>query len=325
MKAAYIEQVGPPQAIQYGDLPLPPVGRRDILVKVEAVTVNAVDTHIRGGSFKTSLPFPFIIGRDMVGTVTEIGKDVTGFRPGDRVWTDNQGYYGRQGTFAQFCAVNEHLLYHLPAGLDPMEAITVLHSTLTAVLGLFFKVGIAPGESIFINGGDGNVGTAVLQLAKASGARVLLTAGNEEKAQWCRTLGADLVINYKTEDVNRAIKEAAPQGVQVYWDATTHFDATQALGVIAERGRIAVMAGSVRQTILPVGAFYLRNCTLYGFTVTDATQDELARYAVEMNAWFVRGLPRGRVAQILPLSHAAEAHELYETTDLLGKLVLVPD
>jgi NADPH2:quinone reductase len=325
MKAAYIEQVGPPQAIQYGELPMPTVGRKDVLVKMVAVEVNAVDTYIRSGSLKTALPFPFIIGRDMVGIVIEIGQDVTRFRPGERVWTDNQGYDGRQGTFAEYCRVDERLLYHLPAGIDMVEAASVLHSSLTAVLGLFFKARLAAGETVFINGGDGNVGTAVLQLAKASGARVLVTAGNEEKAQWCRALGADLVINYKTQDVTRAIKEVAPQGVHVYWDTTTHFDAARALDMMAQRGRIIVMAGPSQQTILPVGPFYLRNCTLYGFTVTDATMEELQRYADQMNVWFARGLPKGKIAQQLPLSHAAEAHQLYETRSLFGKLVLVPD
>jgi len=325
MKAAYIEQVGPSQAIQYGDLPTPTVGRKDILVKVEAVAVNGVDTYIRSGRVKTPLPFPFIIGRDMVGIVTEVGEDVTQFCPGDRVWTDNQGYDGRQGTFSQYCRVDERLLYHLPAGIDPVEAVTVLHSSLTAVLGLFFKARLAAGETIFINGGDGNVGTAILQLAKASGARVLVTAGNEEKGQWCRALGADLVINYKAQDVSKAIKDVAPRGVQVYWDATTHFDAAQAVDVMAQRGRIIVMAGPAQQTLLPVGSFYLRNCTLYGFTVTDATTEELRGYADQMNAWFARGLPKGKIAQMLPLSHAAEAHQLYETRSLFGKLVLLPD
>jgi NADPH2:quinone reductase len=178
MKAAYLEQVGPPQAIQYGELPMPTVGRKDVLVKVVAVAVNAVDTSIRSGSFKTALPFPFIIGRDMVGIVIGIGQDVTQFRPGERVWTDNQGYDGRQGTLAEYCRVDERLLYHLPAGIDLVETVSVLHSSLTAVLGLFFKAQLTAGETVFINGRDGNIGTAVLQLAKASGARVLVTTGN---------------------------------------------------------------------------------------------------------------------------------------------------
>src|SRR5574340_740253 len=115
MKAAYIDQPGPPQNIHYGDLPLPSVGKRDVLVKVLAVDVNAVDTYIESGKFKTPLPFPFIIGRDVTGIVVRAGEEVSRFRAGDRVWANNQGYDGRQGTFAQYCSIDERLLYALPA------------------------------------------------------------------------------------------------------------------------------------------------------------------------------------------------------------------
>src|SRR5258708_38509654 len=109
----------------------------------------------------------------MVGIVPQIGEDVTQFRPGDRVWTNNQGYDGRQGTFAEYCRVNENLLYHLPAGIGPVQAVTVLHSSLTAILGLFFKAKLAAGETIFINGGGWNHGHPGVQLCQTSRQQVL--------------------------------------------------------------------------------------------------------------------------------------------------------
>lgn len=325
MKAAYIEQPGPPQHIQYGDLPMPNMGKRDVLVKVTAVEVNSVDTYIRSGAYKTSLPHPFIIGRDMTGIVSEVGPEVTQFRPGDRVWTNNQGYDGRQGTFAEYCSIHETRLYHLPSNVDPYETVSVLHSALTAVLGLFFRARMQAGETIFINGGDGNVGIAVLQLAKAIGGHVIVTSGNEQKARWCREQGADLVINYKTQDVQQAIKDFAPQGVNVYWDVTRHPDAMKAMEVTSHRGRIIFMAGLSHQTTLPVGPFYTHNCTLYGFTVTDATTEELAEYAERINYWLAQGVLKGKIAERLPLSQAVRAHQMYESQSLFGKLVLAPD
>ena len=223
MKAAYIDQLGPPENIRYGELPPPVVGERDVLVKVAAVTVNPIDTYIRSGAYKTLLPLPFIVGRDLTGVVAEIGPEVTRFKPGDRVWANNQGYDGRQGTFAEYVSVDERLLYPLPPGVDLHEAVAVLHSALTAVIGLFAKARVQEGETIFVNGGSGNVGTAVLQLAKASGARVIVTAGNEEKICWCQELGADLVINYKTQDIEQAIRGFASNGVDIYWDASAPF------------------------------------------------------------------------------------------------------
>ena len=122
MKAAYIVKVGPPEDIRYGDLPVPALGNGDVLVKVSAVCVNPVDTYIRSGQFPMDLPFPFIVGRDMAGVVQGVGPAVTLFQPGDRVWCNNQGYHGRQGTFAEYVAVEEGLLYPLPAGVDDKGA-----------------------------------------------------------------------------------------------------------------------------------------------------------------------------------------------------------
>src|ERR671939_1936081 len=133
MKAAYIDQLGPPENIRYGELPLPVVRERDVLVKVAAMTVDPIDTYIRSGAYKTPLPRPFIVGRDLTGVVAEIGPAVTRFTPGDRVWANNQGYDGRQGTFAEYVSVDERLLYPLPLGVDLHEAVAVLHSALTAV------------------------------------------------------------------------------------------------------------------------------------------------------------------------------------------------
>ncbi len=134
-----------------------------------------------------------------------------------------------------------------------------------------------------------------------------------------------MIINYKTQDVNQTIKDFSSQGVNVYWDATSHFDAERALEVIAHRGRLIVMAGISQKTTFPVGPFYLRNCTLYGFTATDSTTDELHLYADQINQWLAKGALKGRIAQKHPLSHASLAHQIYESENLFGKLVLSPE
>lgn len=324
MKAAFIEEFGPPNVIQYGDLPTPEIGPHDVLVKVTAVTVDPIDTYIRSGSFKTHPKFPFIIGRDMTGQVVETGRNVTRFREGQWVWANNQGYAGRQGTFSEYCLIQEDLLYPLPTGADPFEAVAVVHSALTAVLGLQFKAALHWGETLFVNGGDGNVGTAVLQIAKNLGARVAVTSATEEKAKWCEELGADAVINYKTEDVTQAVYKFAPHGVNVYWDATKQPDVRRAVDTVAQRGRIIFIAGLSHETVLPVGRFYLRNCALFGFTVTDATREELAIYASNIIKWLALRTLRAKIALRLPLSDAAKAHHLTESGSLFGKVVLQP-
>jgi NADPH2:quinone reductase len=325
MKAAFIERPGSSDEIRYGDLPDPEPAASQVLVRVSALTVNPIDTYIRSGAYPIALPSPFVIGRDMTGTVARVGAAVTRFQIGDRVWCNNQGYDGRQGTFAALVVIDEPLLYHLPAGADPIESVAVLHSGLTAAIGLFSRAHLARGERLFVNGGDGNVGSAVLQFAKTAGASVIVTSGNAEKARWCEALGADAVIDYKHADVVSALRAIHPDGVDVYWDAAGKIDFDDVLAVVRRRARIVVMAGMSHRTALSVGAFYTRNCSLFGFTVTDATAAELAASAERINEAIAAGSLRGRIHSVLPLSRAAEAHRLVERGGLFGKIAVVPD
>ncbi len=324
MKAAYIESTGSPQCIRYGELPSPIAGEGQVLVQMTAVAVDPIDTYIRQGTYHVDLPKPFIIGRDMTGVVNWVGPGVSQFQPGDRVWSNNQGYDGRQGTFAERLALDERRLYPLPVGVDPVAAVAVLHSALTAVIGLFDRARLRSGETVFVNGGDGNVGTAVLQLAKAHGARVAVTAGSKPKAAWCRELGADRVIDYRSENIAEALREFAPQGIDIFWDAAGKADLELAMSVLAHRGRVVLMSGLKQRSILPVGPFYTRGGTLLGFTVTDATIDELAAAARQINQALAAGAIRAKTSALLPLSQAAEAHRRVEQDKLFGKIVLVP-
>jgi NADPH2:quinone reductase len=148
MKAAVIYSPGPADSIRYVDLEPPEIGARQVLVQMSYVTVDGVDTYIRSGSYPIALPSPYIIGRDMVGTVMEVGAAVQGFRCGERVWANNQGYAGRQGTFAELLAVDEELLYPLPEGVEETTAVALLHAMLTASVGLLGRAQLQPGETL---------------------------------------------------------------------------------------------------------------------------------------------------------------------------------
>ncbi|MDZ7619951.1 MAG: alcohol dehydrogenase catalytic domain-containing protein, partial [Patescibacteria group bacterium] len=137
MKAAYIERTGAPDAIVFGELPKPkPVGTQ-VLVKVAAVAVNPIDTYIRAGIVPAQLPEPYILGCDLAGTVESLGPDATRFKPGERVWGSNQGLLGRQGTFAEYAAVDESWLYPTPDEVDDQHAAAIALVGITAHLGLF--------------------------------------------------------------------------------------------------------------------------------------------------------------------------------------------
>ena len=172
MKAAFIRQTGSPDVIEFGELPIPDLDPADVLIKVGAVSVNPIDTYIRAGTVKMATSFPYVIGCDLAGTVERCGSQVQRFRPGDRVWGSNQSLFGRRGTFAEFAAVDEKWLYATPTGQSDSEAAAAALTGITAHLGLFLHSNLKAGEVVFVNGGTGGVGSAVIQLAKAAGANL---------------------------------------------------------------------------------------------------------------------------------------------------------
>ncbi len=330
MKAAFIQHPGPPENITYGDLPVPTVHDSLVLVKVGAVAVNPIDTYIRAGMIPMTLPQPFIVGCDLAGTVTAIGPGVKRFKVGDRVWGSNQGLLGRQGTFAEFAAVDESWLYPTPEGVSDEQAAAIALVGITAHLGLVREARLQKGETLFVNGGSGGVGSTVVQMAKALGARVITTASSAEKLEVCRQLGADLAINYKTQNVEAEIKKLAPAGVNVWWETLREPDFDRAVASLAPRGRMIVMAGRDARPPFPVGPFYVKGCALHGFVMFAARPEEQRAAANDINGWLAEGELQARIDRTLPLAQAAVAHRLQEENTigkagtLAGKIVLKP-
>ena len=330
MKAAYINETGPPEVIQYGNLPDPKLKRTQCLIKVAAVDVNPIDVYIRSGLVPAQLSFPWILGRDLAGTVLETGPGVKRFKAGDRVWASSQGTEGRPGTFAELAAVDERWLYFTPQSVSDEEAVALSLVGLTAHLGLVRTAKVKAGEVLFVNGGSGGVGSAVVQMAKRLGARVITTAGTNQKVEICRTLGADLALNYKTQDVDAAIKSFAPDGVNLWWETLREPNFERTIPLLSVRGRMVVMAGRDARPPLPVGPFYVRDCSLLGFALFNASHRELRSAAEDINLWQTEGKLKARIDRVLSLSQAAEAHRLQEESTvrksgvLSGKLVLKP-
>ena len=330
MKAAYITQTGTPDVITYGDLPTPKPTRRQCLIKVAAVDVNPIDVYVRNGTIPVKLSFPFILGRDLAGTVVEAGAGVKDFKVGDRVWATSQGSDGRPGTFAEFAAVDHRWLHPIPEGVSDEDIVALALVGVTSQLGLARYANLKAGEVLFINGGSGGVGSCVVQMAKILGARVITTAGTDEKVAACRDLGADLAINYKTQDVAAAIKGFAPDGVNVWWETVREPDFDRTVSLLAMRGRMVLMAGREARPPFPVGPFYVKDCSLHGFAMFNANSREQRAAANAINRWVSEGKLRARIDRVLPLSEAAQAHRLQEestvnkTGALAGKVVLKP-
>lgn len=331
MKAAFISHTCPPEGIIVGDLPEPVPGPRDVLVRVKACAVNPIDTYVRAGTVAMPLEFPFIVGCDLSGEVVAVGDAVDRLRPGMRVWGSNQGVLGRQGTFAQLAAVEERWLYPTPDTVSDQDAAAAALVSITAHLGLVSHARLERGETIFVNGGSGGVGTAVVQIAKALGARVIASAGTDTKRARVKRLGADVVVDYHDPAAMlRAVREVAPDGVHVYWETLREPAFDQAVEMLGDGGRMVVMAGREARPSFPVGPFYVKQCRLFGFVMFKATSQEQLAAAHDINRWLAAGSLRVPIDRVLPLTATAEAHALQEASTihrsggLAGKIVIEP-
>jgi 2-desacetyl-2-hydroxyethyl bacteriochlorophyllide A dehydrogenase len=322
MHAAFIDEVGPPENIRYGQLPTPQQGPTDVLVDVLYTTVNSVDALIRSGIYRVPMAFPFVIGRDLIGRVAAVGWSTPEFRVGDLVWCNSLGHGGRQGAAAEQAVVPVDRLYHLPEGVSPADAVTVLHPAATAYLALFTHGRLRAGETLLVAGGAGNVGSALVTMAVAAGARVIATAGQQD-AEYCRALGAAQVLDYRDPNLQQQVRDHCPQGVNVYVDTSGHNDFTFAINVLAERGRIVLFAGSRSQPALPVIPLFQKSGSIHGFVVSDATIAELASAAREINRLLAAGQLRSRYTERRALSDSAQVHQRLERGELHRRRVVV--
>jgi NADPH2:quinone reductase len=318
MRAAYIEQTGPVENIRVGDLPRPEPDPGQALVKVRAVALNPIDLYVRSGAVAMTLSFPYVIGSDLAGTVEAVGPNVNHLKPGDRVWGSNQGLLGRQGAAAEYAAVDEHWLYPTPRNLSDPEAAALALTGITAHLGLFRNGRLSPGETVFVPGGSGGVGSMVVQMARAVGARVVTSAGSPEKTALCQRLGADLALNYKTDDIPARLREFAPDGIDVWYETQREPNLEVAIPLLRKRGRMIVMAGRAARPVLPLGAFYPRDCSLLGFAMFNATPDEQEHAAEDINRWASEGKLRPHIGRTFPLAEAAEAERFLEQNSIGG-------
>jgi NADPH:quinone reductase len=331
MKAAFVEAPGSADSIRYGDLPNPTPGEGEVLVRVRAAALNPIDLYIRAGTVAMPLPKPFISGCDLAGVVEAVGPKATRFKPGDRVWGSNQGLLGRQGTSAEFVAVSQDWLYTTPLGVSDEFAAAGALTGITAHLGLFRTANLQAGETVFVNGGSGGLGSMVVQMAKAVGAKVIATVGSEAKAEMCRSWGCDGVIHYRNEDLVTRIRELTNgAGVNVWFETLREPDLIRSVDLMSQRGRIVLVAGRAARPVFPVGPFYLKGLSIFGFAMFNATTAEQRRCADEMNRWFAEGKLHPHIGSRYPLSAAAAAHKFLEDNTLhgagtlAGKVILKP-
>lgn len=317
MLAAYITQPGPADSIHIGELPTPQPGHGELLVAVSHSALNPIDLYIRAGTIAAKLPLPFIPQADFAGVVKAVGEGTTRFHVGDKVWGSNQGMMGRQGTAAQFAAIHEDWCYPLPPGVDAEDAAAIALTGITAHLGLFRTGELKPGETVFVNGGTGGVGSMVVQLAKAHGARVIATVGSAAKVEQCKQWGADCVLNYKSDDIAAGIKAFTErQGVDLWYETQRDPTFEAILPLMKMRSRVVVIAGRAAKPALPFGIFYTRDISVRGFAMFNATPAEQRHCAEDLNRWLAAGKLQALIGATFPLRDTAKAHQLLEANTL---------
>ena len=323
MIAIGIREPGPPEVLVPFERPMPVIASGEVLVKVAAAGVNRPDVMQRQGRYPPPPGASDIPGLEIAGEIVGIADDVQGWRVGERVCALVSG-----GGYAEFCSAPAPQCLPIPAGLDPIHAAAIPETFFTVWTNVFERGRLAKGESILIHGGSSGIGTTAIQLARSFGARVLTTAGSDEKCSACRSLGADVAINYRTTDFVTAVRDAtAGRGVDVVLDMVGGEYLQRNLDCLAMDGRlvqIGLLGGAKSQ--LNMGLVLQRRLWITGSTLRARTIPEKAAIAgaVREHVWPLveAGSVRVLIHATFPLRQAAEAHRVMESSAHIGKLVL---
>jgi len=323
MRFIDLPQPGTPEAMVLTRGPLPEVKPGDLLIRVEAAGVNRPDVAQRQGSYPPPPGASPILGLEVAGEVVAIGKGVQGFKVGDKATALANG-----GGYAEFATVPATQALPWPEGYDAIRAAALPETFFTVWANLFMMAGLKEGESALIHGGSSGIGTTAIQLARAIGATVYTTVGNEEKAEACRKLGAQRAINYKAEDFADVIKAETSGGVDVVLDMIGAAYFAKNLASLAKDGRLSIIAflgGAVAEkaNLTPIMVKRLR---VMGSTMRPRTAAEKQDIRDELIAKVWPLLADGKVAPVIhsvfDFDKVVEAHRLMESSDHIGKIML---
>lgn len=342
MQVARIHEHGPPQVIRIEDVPAPVPGPGEVLVRVLAVSVNHLDVWVRRGMPGVTVPMPRILGCDATGEVVALGAGVAdlalgarvvlepGFSSGasahDRAGNDHlSDDYGVRGEHAdgfarELVALERRYLTPLPDGLDPVLAASVPLVFLTAWGMLVTRARLAAGETVLVLAGASGVGSAAIQIAKDTGARVVATAGTEEKRALCRALGADHAVDHGQADWGKEVKGLTQgRGADVVVEHVGPATWDTSLRCLARNGRLVTCGGTTGPKVaLQLPPLFIKNLSVLGSTM--GPRGALATILSKVR----NGAYRPVVDRVLPLSAIVDAHELLERRAVAGKIVLVP-
>jgi NADPH2:quinone reductase len=324
MKAIIITQPGAPEVLQIAERPVPGFTADEVLVKVMAAGVNRPDVAQRKGNYPPPAGVPQDIpGLEIAGTITQIGSNVTRFKVGDKVCALVVG-----GGYAEYCNVPEGQCLPVPQNLTFIEAASLPETFFTVWSNVFDRGKLQPGETLLIHGGSSGIGVAGIQMAKALGSKVYVTAGSDEKCRVCKQLGADVAINYKTADFVTVIDHLSySKGVDVILDMVGGSYAPRNLQALADDGRLVMinmMEG--KDTQIDLSVILRKRLTISGSALRSRSVEFKTAIAASLVKiiWplIVSGKIKPVVNAVFPANRAAEAHALMESSQHIGKIVI---
>lgn len=324
MRAMLMTAFGPADVLKPGDAPVPTPGEHDLLVEVHASAMNPIDYKVRREPYGPPRKTPCILGYDVSGVVRAVGAKVERFKVGDEVYASPN--IARDGSNAEFVCVDARTAAIKPAGLSHTDAAALPLVVLTAWGALHRKCQVHRGETALIHAGAGGVGHIAVQLAKLAGCRVITTAGRAESIEFCRKLGADVVIDHGKENfVERVQKETGNRGCEVVFDTVGGEVFDRSLECVAINGRIATIVFNKSDKIVPL--LFRKSATLHcefmgAPTVYNHHPETQGQILQTVSEYVEAGKLRAHVSKVLPLEQLVEAHRMQESGRTIGKIVV---
>ena len=326
MRAVVIDQPGGPDVLRLGEVPDPTPGPDEVVLTTTAAGVNRAVLMQRQGFYPPPPGAPPYLGLECSGRIAAVGSAVTGWQPGDLACALLAG-----GGYAEQVAVPAGQLLPVPAGLSLLEAAALPEVACTVHSNVVTYAGLAPGETLLVHGGASGIGTMAIQLGHALGARVACTAGSAEKLARCRELGADLAINYRDEDfVSAVLAFTEGRGTDVILDIMGAGYLPRNITALATGGRLVVIGlqgGGTGE--LDLAQLLIKRATVHASSLRSRPVTEKAAIVSGVRAEVWPLVSSGRIRPViettLPLTEAAQAHRLMETTEHIGKILLSTD
>ncbi|MES2117769.1 MAG: NAD(P)H-quinone oxidoreductase [Pseudomonadota bacterium] len=323
MRAIEITKPGPADVLKLCERPVPAVKAGEVLIKVHAAGINRPDVFQRQGSYAPPPGASDLPGLEVAGEIVDGDLAGSEFKRGDMVCALVQG-----GGYAEYCVAPAQQCLSVPRGLSALEAASLPENYFTVWSNVFDRAHLRGGETLLVQGGTSGIGVTAIQLAAAMGHRVFATAGSDDKARACETLGAERGINYKTEDFAALAKSLTNErGVDVILDMVGGDYLPREIGCLADDGRIALIAllGGAKATV-DLGQVLRRRLTITGSTLRPRSVAFKAAIAAQLNkrVWpmFEAGKIKPVIYEVFPLEQAAEAHALMERSTHVGKIML---